>query len=104
MLCLGPKTDHTSGNGQFINIETKSPTKPKDLASMHYKFPKQVAGGCFSMYYHMHGKDVGSLTVKAIVPNVDPVKLWYGDGSMVGQWRKVLLTVPKDTSAVGSLI
>ncbi|XP_067035363.1 MAM and LDL-receptor class A domain-containing protein 1-like [Acropora muricata] len=59
----GPSSDHTSGSGYYMYIETSSPRQPGDyavLSSPEYPFRGRA---CVAFYYHMYGTTIGNLTV-----------------------------------------
>ncbi|XP_074613343.1 MAM and LDL-receptor class A domain-containing protein 1-like isoform X4 [Acropora palmata] len=59
----GPSSDHTSGSGYYMYIETSSPRQPGDyavLSSPEYPFRGIT---CVAFYYHMYGTTIGNLTV-----------------------------------------
>ncbi|XP_015761869.1 PREDICTED: MAM and LDL-receptor class A domain-containing protein 1-like isoform X4 [Acropora digitifera] len=59
----GPSSDHTSGSGYYMYIETSSPRQPGDyavLSSPEYPFRGVT---CVAFYYHMYGAAIGNLTV-----------------------------------------
>ncbi|CAF1593620.1 unnamed protein product, partial [Adineta ricciae] len=60
----GPTVDHTTNSpqGHYVYIETSSPTKINDTARIISE--QLVTGqGCFSLWYHMHGEDIGALVI-----------------------------------------
>lgn len=64
----GPHVDVTLGTtaGYYAYIETSSPTKPGDKATLvsEYLDPTPTSSsGCFGVWYFMYGRDVGDLTV-----------------------------------------
>ena len=46
-------------------IETSRPRKLGDKATLKYTFPRAVSTGCLTLYYHMYGGNVGTLTVSS---------------------------------------
>ncbi|CAF4347101.1 unnamed protein product, partial [Adineta steineri] len=60
----GPTVDHTtnSAQGHYIFIETSHPAKQNDTARIISEH-LLTGQGCFSLWYHMHGEDIGSLVI-----------------------------------------
>ena len=64
MLFPSHQLDHTTNSpqGHYVYIETSSPTKINDTARIISE--QLVTGqGCFSLWYHMHGEDIGALVI-----------------------------------------
>lgn len=62
----GPHVDHTLGTdeGVYIYLESSYPASNGDKAILSSEYlDKTTSMGCFSLWYFMHGKDVGSLNV-----------------------------------------
>ena len=62
----GPTYDHTYGTsyGRYMYIETSSPRVKGDVARFISGEYQQMSGDeCVTFYYHMYGKDTGTLNV-----------------------------------------
>lgn len=96
----GPTSDHTSGKGKFLFIETSTPRKNNERATISYKFPTAVTTGCLTMYYHMYGSHVGTLTVTSrdLSGTVNP--LWTKSWTQGDKWLKMAVSIKKQTSVV----
>ncbi|XP_068682113.1 uncharacterized protein [Montipora capricornis] len=84
----GPSSDHTTGSGYYMFIETSFPRQQGDNAELELFLPGNGELGCFSFYYHMYGADMGTLHVfsgKMIVFNES--------GNQGNIWRKAEGTI-----------
>ena len=95
IFCLGPFSDHTSGRGTYLYIETSPPRQAGDAATLRYDFPLMVKEGCFSMYYHMYGSGIGSLNVSTQDQN-----LWSLVGEQGNRWQQAFVSIPPQTTMV----
>jgi hypothetical protein len=61
----GPETDHTSGNGRYLHIETSAPSELGDVATLRSPvFQPPYSEQCkFRFYYNMLGQTIGVLRV-----------------------------------------
>ena len=98
MRYVGPSGDHTTGKGRYMYIEASSKNK-YDKAVLTYEFPIPVNQGCFSMYYHMYGADMGGLNVSTYDGNSTKV-LWYKYRNQGNQWHMAAMSIPPSTSKV----
>lgn len=77
----GPNGDHTSGDGNYIFIESSSPARAGNKARL--VSPSMGAGKrCVDFYYNMYGRTTGSVTVYVedeITKNRKPIFSKTGD-------------------------
>ncbi|CAH3182980.1 unnamed protein product, partial [Porites lobata] len=59
----GPSSDHTTGNGYYMYIETSSPRRQGDKAKLQMSVSGNGAEACLVFYYHMYGGTMGTLNV-----------------------------------------
>ncbi|CAF0808194.1 unnamed protein product, partial [Brachionus calyciflorus] len=90
----GPSTDHTSGKGYYVYIETSLPQKKGDNAilSSPLLLPTPPYGNCLSFWYHQFGSDVGELNVW-INSTTNNEVLWTRKGSQSNIWRRAQVTL-----------
>ncbi|KAL9953484.1 hypothetical protein ACROYT_G040907 [Oculina patagonica] len=59
----GPSSDHTSGTGYYMYIETSYPRVAGDNAKITFSVSGNGELACLTFYYHMYGESTGTLTV-----------------------------------------
>ncbi|XP_015762664.1 PREDICTED: uncharacterized protein LOC107341715 isoform X3 [Acropora digitifera] len=59
----GPSSEHTSESGYYMYIEASTPRLEGDNAKLVLSLPGNGEPGCLSFYYHMYGKNMGTLNV-----------------------------------------
>ncbi|XP_067933319.1 MAM and LDL-receptor class A domain-containing protein 1-like [Watersipora subatra] len=96
----GPTSDHTSGKGKYLYIETSSPRKRNDRATLNYQFPKPISTGCFSMYHHMYGSNVGTLQVTGRDATGKLATLWRKSRTQGNKWLKMSISITKNISMI----
>ncbi|UJR31098.1 hypothetical protein I4U23_018606, partial [Adineta vaga] len=86
----GPLVDHTtnSAQGHYIYIETSSPTKPNDTARIISEH-LLIGQGCFSLWYHMHGEDIGSLVIYTSTKANPKTEVNRINGEQGNLWKKL---------------
>ncbi|XP_069744009.1 MAM domain-containing glycosylphosphatidylinositol anchor protein 1-like isoform X2 [Narcine bancroftii] len=102
----GPHTDRSgSQTGYYMFIEASTPRRPGDrarLLSPLYNISTRVGFRarrpqpfCFSFYYHMYGKHVGSLNVLVRILGVRTVEtpVWSLSGNQAEEWRLGSVTI-----------
>ncbi|XP_065195813.1 MAM and LDL-receptor class A domain-containing protein 1-like [Sycon ciliatum] len=101
-LNTGPLSDHSSGSGHYLYIETSPPSQAGDKAiiySPHYTI-LHTKVCTFSFWYHMYGRNIGTLNVYVKTSTAN-VKVFTQSGNMGDEWlhaRVLLNTVPAVTS------
>ncbi len=60
----GPSSDHTSGSGNYLFIETSDLCGPRVATSPEYDLSVLANGGEFSVWQHMYGTTIGTFTVE----------------------------------------
>ncbi|XP_044182256.1 MAM and LDL-receptor class A domain-containing protein 1-like isoform X1 [Acropora millepora] len=66
----GPSSDHTSGSGHYMYIETSSPRVQGDLARLSSPAFTFRGATCITFFYHMYGATTGRLEVTVNGRNV----------------------------------
>jgi subtilisin-like proprotein convertase family protein len=93
----GPDSD-INGNGKYIYIESNPQLCGADkrivLESRCFKILSNPSGCDMSFYYHMNGKDIGSLTLEI---SLDGGNLWKPlfekTGDQGNQWHRITLSL-----------
>ncbi len=83
-------TDHTtnSAQGHYIYIESSAPAKPNDTARIISEH-LVVGQGCFSLWYHMYGPDIGSLIIYTSTKANPMIEVNRLTGEKGNQWIKL---------------
>ncbi|KAK7488814.1 hypothetical protein BaRGS_00019949, partial [Batillaria attramentaria] len=92
----GPDTDHTTGHGQYMFIETSNPRGKGDealLATPTLTWTSPTS--CFTFWYNMNGAAIGTLELLTVAPDLRRNKhvLWTMSGSQGLQWHQAKITV-----------
>ncbi|XP_022096407.1 MAM and LDL-receptor class A domain-containing protein 1-like [Acanthaster planci] len=90
-LYTGPSTDHTtnSDSGFYIYFETSlSGMKKNDKAVLRSQHLAITGGSCLSLWYHMYGKGIGTLTVYTEDNKNAKIKQWSLSGDQGNIWLK----------------
>ncbi|XP_078352104.1 MAM and LDL-receptor class A domain-containing protein 2-like [Oculina patagonica] len=82
----GPSSD-LSGAGKYMYIEASSQS-PGDNAKLQLAAPGSKSSACLTFYYHMYGRDMGTLNVFN-----GNVTIFNMSGDQGNYWRKVTRTV-----------
>ncbi|CAH3142232.1 unnamed protein product [Porites lobata] len=90
----GPSSDHTSGNGYYMYIETSSPRVSGDNAKLRSPSLKFSGNMCLGFFYHMYGSNIGSLKV-----SINSKQVFSRSGNKGNTWLKASVTI---SSIVGS--
>ncbi|CAK8675733.1 unnamed protein product [Clavelina lepadiformis] len=87
----GPSADHTSGSGKYLFIEASSPRRSGHIARLVSPLltPRKH---CVHMWYHMYGKQTGSLTVTQVVDST-PTQLTEIVGERGDSWQSLSVEV-----------
>ncbi|XP_066273297.1 MAM and LDL-receptor class A domain-containing protein 1-like [Branchiostoma lanceolatum] len=80
----GPSADHTSGNGQYIFIETSSPRQVGQVARITTHAIYVTSPICVSFYYHMYGRGIGTLNVVITDPSQPAGQTVWGESGDKG--------------------
>eukprot|EP00057_Strongylocentrotus_purpuratus_P009663 XP_011664137.1 PREDICTED: MAM domain-containing glycosylphosphatidylinositol anchor protein 2-like [Strongylocentrotus purpuratus] len=88
----GPSGDHTSGDGQYLYVESSDPFIKYQSIRLISPQDQVQAGGttCFEFFYHMYGKDTGELRVYVAKATGElPVgnETWIRSGDQGNQWN-----------------
>ncbi|CAF0847412.1 unnamed protein product, partial [Rotaria sordida] len=86
----GPIVDHTtnSAQGHYIFIESSVPAKPNDTARIISEH-LIIGQGCFSLWYHMYGPDIGSLIIYTSIKSKPMTEVYRINGEQGNQWNKL---------------
>lgn len=99
----GPQFDHTTGDsfGTFLFIEASNPAKTGYRAWLESSLfpPTPSFGLCFEFWYHMYGKDMGTLNFYANATDSNHTTiLWSQSGDKGDQWRYGRINIKSQTS------
>ncbi|XP_077471884.1 MAM and LDL-receptor class A domain-containing protein 1 isoform X3 [Stigmatopora argus] len=86
----GPAGDRTPGKGNYIYIESSSPSARNDVAQLKSALlpPAVQQGYCLKFWYHMHGATVGSLRVFLLTTeSMEKTLVWQKSGNQGLDWR-----------------
>mgnify|MGYP001802965428 CR=1 FL=1 len=72
-------------SGSYMFMEASAPRKPGDVAELYNDQIKLTADSCLSFWYHMYGRDIGSLAVYNTT-NPTPKLLWAQSGDKKNNW------------------
>ena len=82
--------DHTtnSAQGHYIYIEASFPAKANDTARIISE-QLVVGQGCFSLWYHMYGFDIGSLVIYTSTPANPRTEVQRISGNQGDIWKSL---------------
>ena len=82
-------------------IEASAPRVRREFARLNYRFPSPSTAGCFSMYYHTYGSQIGVLSVDLTTTNHNTFVAWRNNGrANVDLWQQVSINIPATTTEV----
>ena len=82
-------------------IEASTPRGRTEFARLNYKFPSPSTAGCFSMYYHTYGAQLGFLRVDLTTTDHKTFVAWRNNGrANVDLWQRVSINIPATTTEV----
>eukprot|EP00112_Aurelia_sp_Birch-Aquarium-sp1_P014794 Seg3210.1 transcript_id=Seg3210.1/GoldUCD/mRNA.D3Y31 product="Zinc metalloproteinase nas-6" protein_id=Seg3210.1/GoldUCD/D3Y31 len=93
----GPTSDHTSGTGSYLFVETSSPAATGDKARIISKEMPATEGLCMSFWYHMYGVTMGSLRIFTQSTNGVKSMIWEQSGDLGNQWLKGDMKITSQT-------
>ncbi|EDO47787.1 predicted protein [Nematostella vectensis] len=98
----GPSSDHTTGKGYYIYIETSYPRKPGEKARVESALIPATRQKCLQFWYHMYGPHVDTLNVYTKQNSALGQPVWVRNGTQGNRWRHatVDLTVPQKFQVV----
>ena len=87
-------------SGTYFYIESSSPRKQGDTARLLSPTLSSSTGAkCFTFWYHMYGKNIGSLTITAKKLNDNNgTLLWSKTVEEGNRWEQGEATIPSQTS------
>jgi hypothetical protein len=86
--------DHTTMTslGHYIHIESSIPAKENDSARVISE--QLISGqGCFSLWYHMYGPDIGSLIIYTKVAGNPMVEVQRLVGEQGNVWKQLSVDI-----------
>ena len=84
-------------------MEASAPRKKGDSAVLEYNFFSPVNKGCLSLYYNMHGADMGSLIIGSTGTDGSYKDLWKKSGNQGQQWFHAFAPITRKTEQVLNL-
>lgn len=94
----GPSSDHTTGSGYYIYIETSSPRRVNDTARIISQPININTTMCLNFWYHMYGTSVRTLNVYMKVGGSLSPPVWSRTGTRSNQWYSASVDVQSSTS------
>ncbi|XP_031550202.1 chymotrypsin-like elastase family member 2A [Actinia tenebrosa] len=95
----GPQSDHTTGRGWYIYIETSSPRLNKEEARLISPPISNTNGNCLAFYYSMYGLNVRTLNVYTQESSGSRTLRWSLTGDRGSHhWRFAKLALPSSRS------
>ncbi|CAH1777885.1 unnamed protein product [Owenia fusiformis] len=83
----GPVSDHTYRCGSYMYIEASTPRKNGDIARMQSPQLRITDDACLTLFYHMYGKHMGSLSV-IIQREQEQEVVWMSSGDKGDKWLR----------------
>ena len=74
-----------------------------EKARMVYTFDSPVQKGCFSLYFHMYGADIGSLNIGRTIAGGKYEQLWVAIGEQGRKWLQAVIPIQSETVTVSLL-
>lgn len=99
----GPDYDHTckDANGHYMYIEASGQAKGNNARMYSPKY-RGLSPQCIEFYYHMHGRQVGTLTVYSKLLAEDEYQaIWRVFGNQGNLWIKASISVSEETARSG---
>lgn len=75
-------------------MEASAPRRPGDVAELINDQVKLTTDSCLSFWYHMYGKDIGTLAVYGKTGST-PKLLWAQSGDKKSNWLNARVGVTK---------
>lgn len=94
----GPTSDHTTGSGYYIYIETSSPRRVNDTARIISQPINVNTTMCLSFWYHMYGTSVRTLNVYTKVGGSLSPPVWSRTGTRSNKWYQASVDVQSSRS------
>ncbi|CAH1780436.1 unnamed protein product [Owenia fusiformis] len=93
----GPSRDHTSRSGSYVYLESSTPAKKGDKARFRTPLMDITVPTCFTMFYHMYGLQIGTLSVR--IPEEQQI-LWDDSGNKGNEWLRVQIPLPRGSYVI----
>ena len=95
----GPSQDHSSGStsGYYLFIESSQPRLPNDTARISLNLPQPNGVCAIRFWYHMYGRNIGSLNVYMNTLNQGMVRKWSSNGAQGNTWMRNSVTLDSNT-------
>ncbi|KAL8608892.1 hypothetical protein ACOMHN_065230 [Nucella lapillus] len=89
----GPRSDHTTGHGYYIYIETSAPRRNNDKAQI--LSPTQTGTGvqCLTFWHHMYGAHVRTLNVYVTSDSNLGTPVWTKSGTDGNAWKQTTVDI-----------
>lgn len=81
-----------TAQGYYIYLEGSYPAKMNDTARI-ISNPVSDRNGCFSLWYHMYGADIGSLNTHVQLGNGSIMTLVNIQGNLGNVWRELQVNI-----------
>ena len=90
----GPASDHTSGQGSYIFIETSAPRAVGDTAQLLSPRlpPTSTNGNCLTFWYNMFGPHIGNLNL-FLLSGGNKTLFWSKTGPQGDKWQAARRTI-----------
>lgn len=79
--------------GHYIYIEASSPRRPNDKARIISGQVTNMATSCLTFYYHMYGRNIGTLNVYMRQNNRNGVAIWSRRRNQGNTWNIAQVTL-----------
>ncbi|XP_031558696.1 uncharacterized protein LOC116295106 [Actinia tenebrosa] len=94
-LDTGPMSDHTTGKGYYLYMESSSPAKHGDQAILTSPTltSSKTGSQCLKFYYTMYGNTMGSLEVRLHRPGSPTRNIFFKKGNQGTPWHLGTATI-----------
>ena len=96
----GPFDTRTANSLYYMYMEASGANRTGEVAAIDYKFFSPVNKGCFSLYYHMYGADMGSLIIGSTGTDGSYKDLWTKSGNQGQLWLHAFVPITRKTDKV----
>ena len=83
--------------GHYVYTEASAPRRTGDIARLWTPSLTPANGGCISFWYHMYGRNMGTLNVYAVQNTTNPTlgnPLWSRKGNTANIWLQQFVRLP----------
>ncbi|KAK7098915.1 hypothetical protein V1264_003130 [Littorina saxatilis] len=89
----GPRSDHTSGRGNYVYIKTSAPRRTNDKARLLSPTQSGTGVKCVTFWYHMYGSQVKTLNMYVTGDANLGKAVWTKSGTQGNTWRKATVDI-----------